>query len=315
VLPVSIRVFVRATVAVSGGLFLGACSSAPSEEVSVTAGTLGQGIAGRVGSVEIRAETIAKAAAAQGLSLEQARDRAIRDALFGLGAERERLGESTMIRPAVRARLARARLEKIDAEATQHPPTDAEVEEATAEHFYDLDRPEGFRVIHAVARISEKDDAAKKAKARAVAERVAAAVASVSDAAEFEKRAKEVATDGVELRVEKLDPVAADGRVLHPMGGEYVASFAAAAARLSTPGQKSSVIETEFGFHVMMLLEKTAEKRVPLEERRSVLKDEILATRARKATEALLEQARSERKVHIERSAYALIDGLQVLTP
>lgn len=314
-LPVSIPAFVRATFILPGILFLGACFSAPSQDVGVTSAKLDDGVAARVGPVELPAETIAKFAAAQGLGLEEARDRAIRDALLGLGATKEQLGESTMIRPAVRARLARARLAAIETETAHPPPTDEEVEEATAAHFLDLDRPRGFRVIHAVVRVPAKADDEAKKKARGVAQRVAQAVADANDASEFEARAKDVATDGLELRVETLEPVAADGRVLHPSSGEYVEAFAAAAARLSTRGEKSPVVESEFGFHVMMLLETTPEKRVPLKERRALLTDEIIATRARKATEAVLERLRSERKVQVERSAFALVDGLQVLTP
>lgn len=281
----------------------------------MTSADLDEGLAARVGPVAIPAGLVAKAASAQNLSLDEARDRAIRDALFGLAAEQAGLDEWAMIRPAVRARLARARLAIISSEAEREPPTDEEVETATAEHFLDLDRPEGFRVIHAVARVKAADAKEKKEKARRVAERVAAAVASATDAGEFERRAKEVATDGVEVRIERLEPVAADGRVLSPSGGRYAQPFAAAAARLSSPGEKSPVVETEFGFHVMMLLEKTPPKKVPLEERRTLLANEIRATRARKATEQLLSDLRRERNVSIERSAYALIDNLQVLTP
>lgn len=314
-LPVSIRAFVRATFPCSAILFAVACSSAPTEQVGVTSAELDEGLAAHVGPVAIPVSLVAKAAAAQSLPLEEARDRAIRDTLFGLAAESAGLGEAAMVRPAVRARLARARLAVISSETSRQPPTDAEVEEATAEHFLDLDRPEGFRVIHALARVTAKDTDEKKQKARRVAERVAAAVAAATDADDFERRAKEVETDGIELRIERLEPVAADGRVLHASGGQFVKPFAAAAARLSNPGEKSPVVETDFGFHVMMLLEKTPAKRVPLEERRKLLAKEIMATRARKATEELLAELRRERDVRIERSAYTLIDNLQVLTP
>ena len=311
----SIRAFVGATFIVPGVLLLGGCSSDPSQQEGGVVANLDQGVAARVGPVEIRADVIAKFAAAQNLSLEEVRDGAVRDALFALGAEKEALDQATMVRPAVRARLARARLAAIEAETAQPPPTDEEVEAATARHFLELDRPEGFRVIHAVARVPDDADDATKEKARALATRVASAVADAEDASEFESRAKEVETDGVDLLVEALEPVAADGRVLHPSGGQFVEPFAAAAARLSRPGEKSPVVETEFGFHVMMLLEKTPGKRIRIEERRAILGSEILANRARKETGLLLERLRNERSVHVERSAFALIDGLQVLTP
>lgn len=307
--------FAKSALAVGFGSALLVGCSAPPEISQVQTSALEGGVVAQVGALDVRAETVAQIAADQRLSIDEARKRTIRDALFGLGAENESLRGSAEVRAAIRARLARTMLADIGAQTAEAPPTDEEVAAKTADHFLDLDRPEGFRVIHAVARISATSDEAAKKRARQLADQVAKAVGGAADAKEFETRAKTVSAEGIEFRIELLDPVAADGRVLTPKGGELVEPFATAASRLAYVGEQSPVIETEFGFHVMQLLEKTPEKRVSLEQRRAMLKDEILAIRAREASAATVERLRKERTIEIERSADALMQSLQVLTP
>lgn len=295
-------------------VWLLACSSVQ-ERSEVVSSELGPGIWARAGTTDIRAETVAKVSSAQNLSLAQAGELAIRDALLQLGAEREGLEETLDVRASIRARLARANLAKLASELSQLPPTDHEVDVATEGHFLELDRPEGFRVIHALARFPAKPDPTQKQAAWSLAQQVAKVVAGAKDAGEFEKRARETKAEGIELRIESLDPVAADGRVLRPSGGELVKPFAAAAARLSSPGSQSPIVETEFGYHILMLLERTPEKRVSLEERRAILRDEIMTTRIHEASSDLLERLRKQSSVQVERSAATLMQSLQVLTP
>lgn len=292
-----------------------ACSSAPSSAPEATASRLEGGIVARVGPLDVPASLVPAIAAAQDLSLAAARDHAIRDALFALGARARDLDATADARAAIRARLARARLAAIATEARTGPPTDAEVEQGSAAHFLDLDRPEGFRVIHAVAMFPKHADAAAKQRAHAVAERIAKAVAAAPDADTFRSRAEAVPHDGIELRVESLDPVAADGRVLAPGGGAYEIPFALAASRLANVGDESPLVETSFGYHVLMLLERTAAHRVPFEERRRMLASEIVTVRERRATSKLLDELRAARPVSVERSADALLASVPVSAP
>lgn len=290
------------------------CSSPP-DLPSLQATALEGDVVAQVGPLDIGAETVVRILSAQALAVEEARDRAVRDALFGLAAESRGLRDSADVRAAIRARLARAVLSKTASEVSHAPPTDDEVEAKTADHFLELDRPEGFRVIHAVVLVSPASDDETKRRARRLAEQVAKAVAGAADAGDFESRAKAFSGKGIELRIESLDPVSADGRLLSASGGALVRPFAAAAAQLVAVGDQSPVVETEFGYHVMQLLERTPAKRVSLEQRRALLRDEIIATRAKDASAALLERLRQERETEVERSAGALMQSLQVLAP
>jgi hypothetical protein len=184
------------------------------QAATTSTATLPPGVIARVGPFDILAERIALIVQAQRVSSKEARDLETRDALFASGALARMLPETPDVAAAVRGRLARAVLSKIAQDTAVQDPTDDEVAAATKRHFVELDRPEAFRVIHALAHIGSDADAAKKALARNLAERIKRAVASVKNPAEFRSRADAVDRVGLDVIIEELKPVAADGRVV-----------------------------------------------------------------------------------------------------
>jgi peptidyl-prolyl cis-trans isomerase C len=270
-----------------------------------------------VGSMAIAVDRVQAVAAAQGVTASEATAREVRDALLASAALLRGYGEAPSVRAAVRGRLSRTRLRELAAK-NQSEPGDDEVEEATARHFVELERPEAFRVIHAVVRVPEGAAPSIRSRARALAERIGERVAKASTADDFRREAESVDDRGdLELVVEVLKPVASDGRVVDPEhttspADRYAIPFARAASRLSEPGQKSGVVATEFGFHVLMLLDKTPAHFVPLEERRIALRAEIMRDRANRARNELVAELRAAFPPTVERSAAVLLGTLDL---
>jgi hypothetical protein len=250
----------------------------------VRQGTLSAGVAARVGDDDILLGTVARIAAARGVTPAIARDLAIVDALFAQGA-RATLPASK-VSTAERSLLARALLEAHRQRGRDPgPATDAEVSALTKERWIEFDRPAAVRVTHVVA-IAKKPE--ERAAARAIAERVAAALNGATKSDDFEKRVEGLGTKDIRVKVERLSPVTTDGRMfeLATAGrppaevGALDQSFTRAAHTLQKPGELSPVVETPFGFHVLFLEERFAAQQPSLEERRKLLTPEIQSRRS-----------------------------------
>ena len=125
----------------------------------------------------------------------------------------------------------------------------------------------------------------------------------------------------VEVRVENLPPVGRDHRSVDPeappppgsRAGEYVGDYVEAAFAIPRVGEKSPVVKTEFGYHVILATQLYPEKRVPLEERRSMLEPEIVVKRAAELRDAVLAAARGAAPVEVERAAADLMQKVRVV--
>lgn len=279
-------------------------------------GKLAQGIAATVGPDAVSVETVRRIAKAEGVTLLEARRRAIDDALFAAGA-RERFHGTGRVASVDNAVLARRLLEELKAKAeAQGPITDAEVARLTERHWYEFDRPASARTTHAVVVVKKPAD---DAPAKALAQRILAAVDGVHDPAEFKKRVEALPKGGLDVRVQNLFPVAADGRVVpdqRPLPGAkpetYDKKFAEAANAIKKVGAHSPVIHTRFGYHVILLDQRLPAKRVPLEERRKKLTAEAMDDRARNAENAILKRLRATTPVQVARALAALTSKVRI---
>ena len=292
-------------------LFATACGqgNAPSR-----AEALPEGIAARVGNDDIPTSLVLAIAAAQKVEPRVARDHAISDALWA-GHAREKLSGSGHPESAVRSASAREVLEELRNEAiAQGPPTDAEVDELTLIRWQEVARPELARTIHAVVRAKTPDQVEK---AKRVAERMAARLRGIGDPVEFERQAKAVDAEGLEVKVEQLLPVAYDGRLADPRqtGAEthnLELAFARAANAIANVGEQSPVVQSSYGFHVILLLERVGERMLTLEQRRGVLEREVIDRRAQAAHQRLLERVNKSTPVVIDRAAADLLQRVQI---
>ncbi|HTN85579.1 MAG TPA: peptidylprolyl isomerase [Sorangium sp.] len=276
-------------------------------------------LAARVGATDIPVDAVARIAAAQRVSPAQAADAAIRDALFAAEARGRGLEQDPEVQREIRAVLARRLLHRLKEEAEgAGPVTDDELRIATERHWLELDRPEGYRTVHAVVRLSADAGDATRAKARALAEAIRAAVVSAREVAlrseppraagtgqtpsdpaadAFISAAKGVAADGLEVVAQPLPPVTAAGRTLTQELQQFDVDFSRAAASLGARGDLSAPVSSSFGVHVIMLLERIPAQVVPVEERRVLVRDEVVTERARSAQAKLLEVLRREPRV------------------
>lgn len=303
-----------------GGLFaFSACSG--SERAHRTEVAPGAVIS--VAGEPIASESIVAVSVARGIPASEAAGALLTDAIL---ARAFRVAQPDYAAYLRRTGLARRLSEKLMRRAKeQGPPTSAEVEALTERYWWQLDRPVASRTIHAVV-LSENADEAGAAKA--LAERIRVRVANAGTVERFRELAEQLAAqaaeqmnaDGLTVRVEQLLAVTPDGRAVDPARPpapgsstqRYALEVAAAANVLEHVGEVSPVVQSKFGYHVLMLSERIPSRRVPLDVRREKLAPEVYDQRARGLQETVLQRWRSELRIEIDRAALAQTEGLGV---
>lgn len=267
---------------------------------------LGGDAVARVGGELISRRLVAEVARAQHVSPKEAVRRLVDDAVAASSAKERGLDAMAPARWRLVAARARTTSERMLAEArAAGPPTDAEVNELSEAHWVQVDRPPTIKVVHAL--VKKPKDGVIDERARKTAEELRARLVDAKDETDFSERAKAFGDErkgaGVDVVVEALPPFDAQGRELE--GGRLVESFAKAAFGISEVGGTSGLVETDFGVHVIRLLERLPEERMPFETRRVAFAEEAVMRRARKAYEARLAALKGEMRVEVLPSAEA----------
>ena len=293
-------------------LVLGALAcSTESAPVTVSKKMLPPGVAASVGTELVEVGTVARIASARGVPAAAARELAIRDALFSAAARASpEYADAVLV--AERSNLGRALLELFERQAESGgPPSDAEVNELTAERWTELARPESVRTTHAVV-IVEKPE--QDIPARSLAEKLAVELRGIGTSAEFVARAQAFPAAPLRIVAERLGPVTPDGRMWEfnaRPGTKYPtldAAYTKAATALQKPGDQSALVKSSFGYHVILLEERIPAVQPSLEERRALLRTEIVSRRAKKLSDDALARLRHTTPFEVMRAADSLTE-------
>jgi len=310
---------------------------------------LPEDIVATVGEEAISARQVVAVASARELPPAAARDALVRDALFAELARADANDEAVNTSSRV---LARAMLHRLSKDSAEKPIDATELRNWSMARFIDVDRPHGFRVVHAVVLVpsTASPEVLSAAKAHAALIR-STAEPMVREAAGTPPPARsgrdvflerpEIEEDRISLRFrtavetlghgdlnvrfESLGVISEDGRSLHYGKSPWDRmneSFAHAAAQLRTRGDLSPIVETSLeadgktlrGYHIIALLEQTPPHRLEPAERVAFLRPEILESRARDAQAQLLDNARQRARIQVERNAPALLESLALPT-
>ena len=272
---------------------------------------LGGEIAARVGDDAIPITLVATVASKQQVAPQEAARRLVDDAIAANAARAHGLDRgfpAGWLLVAARGRFVVERL--FDEAKRRGAASDAEIEELSRLHWQEVDRPPALRVVHALAK--RPKDPALLARTRDVAADVRAAVLDASSAESFEKNAQSVAhPKEIEIVVQTLPPITEDGRFTEGADGA-IATFTKAVYGLATVGATSDLVETTHGWHVIRVLEKLPEQRMPIDARRIAFADEVVAKRAHEALSARLAALKAAHPVSISASADELMRSANI---
>lgn len=218
-----------------------------------------------------------------------------------------------------RVALARATADHLSKTAAAlGVPTDDELRRWTDAHWLTVDRPAAFQTTHAVVLASSELPEAEHQAARTLAEQIRGAVLEVNTTDDFKAQAAAVPSSGLTVKVEDLEPVASDGRVVR-LGSRVGASvatydetFAKAASALQSVGATSPVVKSAFGYHVLRLVRVIPELRVAADVRRILAHRDVTNERASQALTEILGAARKDVVVEVERSSEEATARVQV---
>ena len=164
------------------------------------------------------------------------------------------------------------------------------VTDEAAKSFYDenqarMKQPERARLRHILVKVDQGASAEDKQKAKAEADDVLARVKKGED---FAALAKEHSDDpGSKEKGGDLDWIAR---------GQTVEPFEKAAFALKA-NETSSVVETQFGYHVIQLLEHKAETTMPFDEVKGQINEFLKERQSQQAVQSHIQALRAKAKV------------------
>jgi peptidyl-prolyl cis-trans isomerase C len=165
--------------------------------------------------------------------------------------------------------------------------TDEQVSDFYSKNPDQFKQGERVRASHILITAPRDADAATKAAARAKAEAVLKDVKAGKDFAALAKQHSQDPGSGAQ-----------GGDLGYFTQGQMVGPFNDVAFSLK-PGATSDLVETDFGFHIIRVIDKQAARSVPLEEVRPQVQEYLLNQNRREHTEAFVNDLKSKGKIEI----------------
>jgi peptidyl-prolyl cis-trans isomerase C len=175
----------------------------------------------------------------------------------------------------------------MEAEVAALPgPSDLEAKE-----FYDKNpdkfkQDESVRASHILIRVDEKADPAAKKKARAD---IDAVLKQAKSGADFAKLAQQHSQDG---------SAAQGGDLNYFAKGAMVPPFDKVAFELK-PGQISDVVTTQFGYHIIKVIDHKAGRTIPFEESAPQIKQFLTEEKKKKHSDTFIEGLKKKSKIEV----------------
>jgi peptidyl-prolyl cis-trans isomerase D len=171
---------------------------------------------------------------------------------------------------------------------------------------FNLAHGELWRTMHALVMVPADATPAQRAELRARAEALHTAIAALPSPRIGAFRATATASlRGVRSRIEDLPGIDREGQFAQ---GSMVPPFTAAATQLQNPGDVSPVVETDFGYHVIVLVAREPPLERPADEVRAIVSQELLWRVQHRALDALLERLRAQYHADIREDALRRVD-------
>ncbi|MDC0712261.1 peptidyl-prolyl cis-trans isomerase [Stigmatella sp. ncwal1] len=218
-------------------------------------------------------------------------------------AQRRGLDKDPEVQEALRKLIVQRMIRQVTEELK--PPSETEVRQYYDEHRSEFVRPEQVRLNHVFLASAQGDARRAQVKAEALA-LVARARAQQAELRQrgFEELARERSDDATSKQMGgDLGP-----RTAEELTQAWGAALAQAAFALQAPNELGPLVETEKGFHLVMLRLRQAGLHHSLESVKERIGSRLLAERRTQALEALVKQLRERVPIHIEES---VLDGVQ----
>lgn len=171
-----------------------------------------------------------------------------------------------------------------------------QIERHYNENIQQYSTPEQVRASHILLKTDGKDDAAVKKQAGEI-------LAKAKGGADFAELAKKYSQD---------ESNAAKGGDLDYFGrGQMVPEFDAAAFSMQ-PGQISDLVKTQYGYHIIKMVDKKAATQRPLSEVRAQIEDQLKWEQAQAQAQKTADDIAKDLKKPADFDAVARRHGLQV---